>query len=196
MADTLIMMHGYDPEGMDGGRAPEDVWQDRLEKTYELAETRTAMGLDVAVGISGGGDYDGRTEAEIVRDYAEEELPELTDDYTLHLEEASTDTQEFVENIYDIAKEEGAGEVTTVTSKDHAPRVQRNLSNATEDIDDVVFTVAASEEHYSENGKDPYIVEGAFSGDLIDAFNQVWGVPGDALSDAAEDVKDVFERYT
>lgn len=195
MADTLIMMHGYDPDGMDGGREPEAVWEDRLEATYELVETRSDMGLDVAVGISGGGDYDGKSEAEVVHEYAEDAVPGLTEEYDIHLEEDSQDTEEFVANIYEIAKEEGAEEVTTVTSRDHAPRVRRNLSAATEDIDDVVFTVAASDEHYSENEAEPYIVEGAFSGDLIEAFNQVWGVPGGKLSEAAEDVKDVFQRY-
>lgn len=165
--DKLLVVHGYNPEGMDGGKPFDAVVYDRLSTAGDLADDLDSYDL----AITGGGDYDGLSESEIVYEIAEEAFPDLVDTDVM-LEEESNDTESFVDAMSDYADEQGYDMVHVVSSKDHGPRVLREWVG--QDMD-AHLSVVPSDERYSANEKDPYIVEGAYSGDLIDALNESWG---------------------
>lgn len=194
MTDALVAMHGYDPDGMDGGKPFEDVVEDRFEKTYQVADMLQDWGVDVDVVISGGGDYDGRTEAELVYDHVRETYPDEAADIDVRLEDASGNTAENVEELHAMAQDLDVDTVVTVSSRDHAPRVLRDW-NQEVNADIPLIAAVGSQDTYAASEMEPFIVEGAAFAPFIDAFNHVWGVDPDRYEEAAAEVAEVLQQY-
>lgn len=194
--DAMVAVHGYNPEGMEGGRDPVEVWEDRLEQAQITADLLEGFGADIAVAISGGGDYSGKTEAEIIAEYASREFPELMDSYEVHLEDESDDTAGNVEQLYEMAQDLETDTVFAVSSRDHSPRLLRDWNEFIDDEDvDMFVGGIGSSEPYTESGKSPFIVEGAAFEPFIDAFNEVWGVDPESYEEAAQDVAEILREY-
>jgi hypothetical protein len=68
--DVMLAVHGYSPEGMESGREPEEVWSDRLRKADQVLEKLAGMGCDPVVVFSGGGEFDGISEAQHIKRHA------------------------------------------------------------------------------------------------------------------------------
>lgn len=196
MTDALVMIHGYNPEGMAGGKNPATVWEDRLEQGYETADQLDDYGADVTVAISGGIEHDGQTEAEIVHEHAQEYLPGLLEDHDVVLEDGSVDTESSVQHVYDVAQEEAAEAVYAVTSRDHAPRMLRDWQSFLDDQDtDMDVYAVGSSETYAASDRDPFIVEAAAFEPFIDAFDEVWGIDPERYAEAAEAVTETLQEF-
>lgn len=194
--DAMIAIHGYDPEGMDGGRGPEEVWRDRLSEGYESARMLEKFGADVVFAISGGGDYGGKTEAQVIEEFTSREFPEVTENYDIVLEDDSENTRGNIEQLYDMAQELGTPALVPVSSPDHAPRLLRDWNSYLEgDKDDFWVAVVGSDMPYATSGKEPFIVEAAMYEEFVDAFNEVWEVEEEHYEQAAEEVKQVLQKY-
>lgn len=194
--DAMIAIHGYDPEGMDGGRGPEEVWRDRLSEGQESAQMLEEFGADVVFAISGGGDYGGKTEAEVIEEYASREFPGIVENYDIILEDDSEDTRGNIEQLHDMAQELDTPAVVPVSSPDHAPRLLRDWNSyLDEDDDDFWVAVVGSDMPYAASGKEPFIVEAAMYEEFVDAFNEVWAVEEQHYEEAAQEVKQVLQKY-
>lgn len=130
----LVTVLGYSPEGMAGGEEPEEVWHDRIDKALRLAERLSA---DLA--ISGGVQHSGKSEAELMADYAEKEF-ERFERETVILEENSLNTIDNINQMDKLAEDYEC--VFFVSSRDHVPYIQRI---AEENFSREFYTVASSE---------------------------------------------------
>jgi len=194
--DVLVSLHGYSPTGMQGGKPPKEVWGDRLRKTLDTASLLDSWGLSVAIALSGGGDYDQNTEAQLIHEFAKSSFPEILE-YDIFLEDDSTTTKSNVEQLYSMAQDINVAVIFTVTSRDHAPRVQRdweNYLNREEDTETFAASVA-SREAYAKSDRDPFILEDGPFGPFIDALQHIWGIPADRRREAARDVREILEEY-
>ncbi len=123
---ALVAVHGFNPDETQHpeARSPEEVWDDRFTKASEVAFQLEKRGSLEKILISGGGDFDGRSEAEIMYEWAQKDGHPITffSDY-VEMEEYSEDTEENVLNIYEEAFNDGIDEIVAVSSFDHIGRV-------------------------------------------------------------------------
>lgn len=191
----MLAVHGYSPEGMENGRKPEKVWSDRLRKADQVLGKLTGMGFDPVVVFSGGGEFDGRSEAEHIREYASENFSSLVRDHELILEDESTDTEENVLRLHEFAVERGIEFCFVVSSKDHAPRVLKDWEKHSPEGESLVVPVVGSDKTYAASGKDPFIVEAAMYEPFVDALGELWSVDPDKYEEAAEEIREVLRKY-
>ncbi|MFB6174538.1 MAG: ElyC/SanA/YdcF family protein [Candidatus Nanohalobium sp.] len=194
-SNVLVAIHGYSPEGMEGGKDPETVWRDRLTKGLEVVGKLEKMGVNLSVAISGAGDYNGKTEAEMVEEFAEEEFRELADNYEIIEEDRSENTEENVVQLHRIARKLGAELAFVVSSRDHVPRVLRDWEEHIRPSEDLILSAVGSDKTYASSGKDPFILEAAMYEPFVEAFNEVWQVDEENYSKAAEEVKEVLQKH-
>lgn len=123
---NLVVVLGYDPTGMRGGLKPKTVWEDRLNKGLELYRALENANFM----ITGGGEYNGESEALLMKEFAEEKFD--TTGIEILLEENATNTAENIENVKTIAEDYET--IFLVSSRDHTPYVQKlatgKISNA------------------------------------------------------------------
>jgi|GEM_PF-1435868 len=193
--EVLVAIHGYDPEGMEGGRDPEPVWRDRLSKGLEIVERLESLSLKIDVAISGNGNYDGKSEAQLIKEFAEEEFESLTENYDIITEEQSKDTEENVVQLHRIGKQLEVDFIFPISSKDHAPRIQRDWENHIEPVDNFTLAAIGSEEAYASSGKMPFIIEAAMYEPFVEPFNKVLDINPKNYEEAAEEVRKVLEKY-
>lgn len=193
--DVLVAVHGYSPEGMEGGRDPETVWRDRLGKGLETVEKLEDLDADISVAISGAGDYDGKTEAEMIKEFAEDEFSEFMDSYEVILEDRSETTESNVVQLHRIASELDIDLAFVISSEDHVPRVVRDWEEHLDPEEDLLLAAVGSDKTYASSGKDPFILEAAMYEPFVDALDEVWQVQPENYSEAAEEIREVLKKY-
>lgn len=193
--DALVAVHGYSPDGMEGGKDPEIVWRDRLSKAVETVDRLEALDADIKVAISGAGDYNGKTEAEMIRDFAEEEFQELVNRYEVLMEDKSKNTEENVEKLHEIAVRHEVDALFVVSSKDHIPRVVRDWEGDLLTEEGILVAAIGSDKTYAASKKEPFILEAAMYEPFLDAFNEVWKVKPENYSEASQEVREVLRKY-
>ena len=193
--EVLVAIHGYSPNGMEDGRKPEIVWRDRIEKGLEVLEKLERLELDIEVAISGAGDYKGKTEAERIHDFAENEYPKFSKNYDVIMEEKSTNTEEDVVELHKIASELDADIVFVVSSRDHVPRVVRDWEQHIDEDEDLVLSAVGSNKTYAKSGKSPFILEAAMYEPFADVLDNLWMVDSNKYEEAAKEVREVLEDY-
>lgn len=114
---NLVVVLGYNPTGMKGGLPPQKIWKDRLEKGLELQDS---LG-NADFMISGGGSYEGKSEAQLMKEFMVKEFEVSKMD--ILLEEESRNTIENIENLKEISGSYNT--VFFVSSRDHISDVQR-----------------------------------------------------------------------
>ena len=191
----LVAIHGYSPEGMEGGREPETVWRDRIGKGIETVEKLETLDVDISVAISGAGDYDGKTEAEMIREFAEKEFSEFMDEYELILEDRSETTEANVVQLHRIAGNLDVDLAFVISSRDHISRVVRDWEQHLDPEEDLLLAAVGSDKTYASSGKDPFILEAAMYEPFVEAFNEVWQVQPENYSEAAEEIRQVLKKY-
>jgi hypothetical protein len=187
---------------MPEARPPEKVWEDRANAAWERANTLTEdMGQedeDIIFYISGGGEFDGDTEAEHVHTYLEESGHPLVEEYDVNLTEESTDTETNVDEIYRIARQEDVDTIHPVSSKDHISRVHRDylFHEESNGFSEYELMTKGSESTYTESGKPPFIGEMGEYAPIFGAVDSAaWSVPMDRREDAGEEVERVLQSF-
>ena len=191
MSDIIVAMHGYKPSA-DNFDA---VVNDRLSRTLEVDKFLEKYGIECEVVISGGVEKDGIKEADIIYQWAKEKMPEIKK-YNVVLEKDSKNTFENVQNIYDLAKKEGAKGIFAVSSKDHISRVIRDWVYNIPDYEskDILLAGVPSRDAYSEKGRDnpPFIAEPPFWG--YDALRNIFKVPADKREYVKKAIEEVINE--
>ena len=192
MRDKAIVIHGFspNPDHTANGRDPELVIDDRLNAAYEEMQNLKGDGYDPDVIFTGGGNYGGFTEAELVEMQAKESHPELVDAAS-ELEAESKNTVENVEKTLDMSEDQ-YDDIHVVTSRDHAPRVLRDWTERAESVN--VYAVP-SEEAYTDRDNQAFILEDGPLREMYDAFTGVWGVLDSDLAEVSRDIEEVWEKY-
>jgi hypothetical protein len=193
--NALVAVHGYSPDGMGGGKDPEIVWRDRLSKAVETVDKLEELDADIKVAISGAGDYHGKTEAEMIRDFAEEEFQELVNGYDVLMEDKSKNTEENVVKLHEIAVRHEVDALFVVSSKDHIPRVVRDWEEDLLTEEGILVAAIGSDKTYAASKKEPFILEAAMYEPFVEAFNEAWKVKPENYSEAAQEVREVLRKY-
>lgn len=196
----LIAIHGFTPNRVSHSRTPQKVWEDRfnaawdrasrLETDYELEKD------DILIWISGGVRNDeGKTEAECMKEYGERTEHPLFEEYTVALEEESTDTASNVDAVYQIASEQQVDAIHPVSSKDHILRVHREYLFH-DDATAYDILPKGSEQTYAESGDKPLLIEmGPYREIAHEIEVSVWGVPPADRAEAGKRVRKVLESF-
>lgn len=192
-------MHGYSQKVPEGYRAWKPVVEDRLQATLEAAKFFKDLGCEVEIVISGGTEYEGRKEADVIYEYAESKHPEIRG-YDVTLKKESQRTAENIEEILEEAKKENAKAVVPTSSKDHISRVMRDFVYHPNRPEDTLILGNPSKEPYSEVGFEipPAIVEPPVKfGDinLAEIIPKFFRVPSENRGEFAEEVKAILEKY-
>lgn len=195
ITEVLVAIHGYSPEGMEEGREPEVVWRDRLRKGIETVSKLEQMDVEISVAISGAGNYNGKTEAQLIKEFAEKEFQNFLESYELIMEDESEDTEVNVVQLHNIAMDLDVDAAFVISSRDHVPRVARDWEQHLEPDEDLLLAAIGSEKTYASSGKDPFIIEAAMYEPFVDALNEIWDVRPENYSKAAEEIKEVLQKY-
>lgn len=193
--DALVAVHGYSPDGMVGGKDPEVVWRDRLSKAVETVDKLEDLDANIKVAISGAGDYNGKTEAEMIKDFAEKEFQELVGGYEVIMEDKSKNTEENVEKLHEIAVRHEMDALFVVSSKDHIPRVVRDWEEDLLTEEGIIVAAIGSNKTYSSSEKEPFILEAAMYEPFIDSLSEIWDVKPENYQKAAQEIKKVLQKY-
>lgn len=194
--EALVVVDGYSPEGMDKGKNPEVVWRDRLTKAFELLEKLENRDMSICFAVSGGGDYKGKSEAEMIKGYAEQNFEQKLGDQKILIENESEDTQENVSKLHNLALSLKVNIVFTVSSKDHVPRVVRDWTKVQKTEPDYLFAAVPSDKTYSLSGKEPFILEAAVYEPFVDVLNdELMAVDSEKYSEAADELRKVLQKF-
>lgn len=193
--EVLVAIHGYSPEGMNGGRDPETVWRDRLSRGLETVSKLERMNLDITVAISGAGDYNGKTEAQMIKEFAEKEFQGFVEKYDFVMEDRSENTEGNVIQLHKIAMDLDVDVAFVISSRDHVPRVARDWEEHLDSHENLLLCAVGSGKTYASSGKDPFILEAAMYEPFVDAFNEIWDVKPENYSKAAEEIRNILQKY-
>jgi len=198
----LIAVHGFSPDGMPEARPSEKVWEDRANAAWEransLIEDYGQEREDIILYISGGGDFDGYTEAEHVHRYLEQSGHPLAEEYDVNLTEESTDTETNVDEIYGIARQEGVDTIHPVSSKDHISRVHRDylFHEESDGFSGYDVMPKGSDMTYVESGEPPFIGEKGEYGPILRQLDStIWSVPLDSRPEAGEELGRLLRSF-
>jgi len=192
MRDKAIVIHGFspNPKNTPNGRDPEFVIDDRLDAAYEEMQNLKSDGYSPDIIFTGGGNYGGFTEAELVELQVEESHPELAEAAS-ELEAESRNTVENVERTLEMSQDR-YDDIHVITSRDHAPRVLRDWTERAEGVN--VYAVP-SEETYTDRDNQAFILEDGPLREIYDSLTGVWGILDSDLSEISKDIEDVWEKY-
>lgn len=136
-----MAVHGYDPNGQFGANKPEDIWDSRFRKAFSLADKLRKSGSEPIVFVTGGVEKEEKPESQHMLEYAEENFEEELEIFTVENEESSTTGLENIEEILDFMEKEDIKTVYSVTSPDHALRVEGTWQMVNPDV--TYFTVSS-----------------------------------------------------
>lgn len=127
---TQAAIHGFHPFHWmhPEARHPEDIWKDRFNTAFEVANELEDKGYLDSILISGGGNFDGRSESQVMYEWAEEkDHPVMEFEEYIEKEEISETTTENVLRILERGYEEEVNYIVPITSFDHIGRVSEEF---------------------------------------------------------------------
>lgn len=173
METVAICVHGHSPEPNNNFYPPRSIWQDRLKHAVKLADMFETSDVETTIFISGGGEFDGESEAEHMHRYAKTAVPGY-EEKDVKLLEKSIDTRGNVYELGDAAESINADAIVPVTSKSHGPRVLRDWSRHYSGP--IPILTAATTMPHTRGGETPLVIEPKGHSYSLQLFNEVLGV--------------------
>lgn len=191
--DILVGVHGY--RKLKGGKDEKPVLIDRVMKTYRVAGRLQNLGLDVGVVFLGGHSVDGNTTAETTRKVASDVESIDVDKFEIFIaDQYGGNTQAEIDSFIELTEELEPSMVISVSSRDHTPRILRLWNRMGENVD-AEISVVGSDGTYSESELPPFMLEGAAYEPFVEVLDEVFSVDEDKYEEAAEEVKNILQKY-
>lgn len=187
---------------MPKAKPPEIVWDDRADAAHDrLGTLENDYGIDkddILVYISGGGNFDGKSEAERIREHLKQSGHPLSEEQReLNTTEQSSDTASNVDEIYEVARKNRADRIHPVTSKDHVARIMAGYLFHEERNENIGIIPKGSMETYTTSGEPPVIGEMGEYRQILKAIDAtMWQIPEEKRKRAAEDLRQTLKQYS
>lgn len=188
--NILIGIHAYTEA--ENGKSEISVIKDRIDGAIDCAEKYKNIGGNIAIVFLGGLKIENKTTAEITKEIANEHRPAFVSEFeTIIADEYGSDTKNELKSFIKLADEINPELIVSVSSKDHVPRIIREMSKYDKEYG---VTVYPSQETYVKDNTMPFILEGPYKS-YIEPFNRVLDIPLNLQNEVAEDIDDVIDDY-
>ena len=188
----LICIHAY--RKAINGNKENIVLNDRIKSAKQIADFYDSNEYEIKIVFLGGFEVNNKTTGEISKEYADENVPELTQKYDYVIKDKyGSNTVMELKSLNEFAEEYNPESICLVSSKDHAPRIVREAKNILPNKYNVL--IHPSNESYTINDVEPFILEGTYP-KLIKPLNKIFSVPHEKHSELAEDLNELIESYS
>lgn len=190
--DILIGVHAYSK--CKHGKTEQNVILDRLNGAYEIANTYKDIGAKVCILYLGGRIENGKTTAEKTVDIAKNNNHKLISEFDMIIaDEYGCNTKQELKTFIKHADKIEPRLIVSVSSQDHVSRIMRNLLRYQEDVD-YGLTVYASNNKYTTNELEPFILEGTYP-KFIKIFQDIFTIDSKYKQQLSTDVQKLFKKY-
>lgn len=112
---------------------------------------------------------------------------------TIIKNDCGENTKKEIESFIDYANDIQPKLIVSVSSKDHTPRIMRELMEFQNDVD-YGLTVYASENTYVKNELQPFILEGTFP-NCINSLQNIFTINEENKTELSKDIQTLIDKY-
>ena len=185
--DVLIGVHGYTK--CKYGKIEETVIIDRLNGALEAATKYKEIGAKIGIVYLGDDSIQNKTTISI----AKNNNHKLISKFDTIIKNNGTNTKEEINTFIKYANKIQPTLIVSVSSKDHTPRIMRELTNFQTKVN-YGLTVYASDENYTINELSPFILEGTYP-NCIESLNNIFSINNKHKKNLAQDIEKEINKY-
>jgi len=190
--DVLIGVHSYRKSNY--GKDEKEVMLDRLDGALDAANRYKSLGSNVGIVYLGGYVRDGKTTAEITVEIANNNNHKLVQNFDkIIADKYGGDTTQELKSFIEFANSINPNIVVSVSSKDHVPRIMRNLTKYITSVS-YGLTVYASKNTYTKNELQPFILEGTYP-EFINTFEDIFTIDNKNRKNLSNEIQELINNY-